>query len=293
MLDLAIAYRIYSRVSKMPAAWAEDKLLLSEYCLRSFKQALGPLRIKMWVLLDGCPPEYDNLFRRYFDDDELVILKLDAIGNLGTFSMQVDLLSSQTESELVYFAEDDYFYLPNALVEMVEFARNTHTADFVTPYDHSGNYDLPLADERHLIKPFAGRHWRTSTATCLTFLSTKEALLATRTLFKTYQTGNEDGSIWMAITQKVGLLNFRVYWRNLMMFKLWLKAWFWGFGQILARGSRRLWGPIPSLATHLESTCLAPVIDWHSEFRNAELVSATPANHLEGISSAEAGSGRM
>lgn len=293
MLDLAIAYRIYPRVSKTPAAWADDKFKLSSFCLQTFKEALGSLRIKMWVLLDGCPGEYEDLFRRYFKDDELVIIKLDGIGNLPTFSMQIDLLAGQTEADLVYFAEDDYVYLPNALVEMVEFARNTESADFVTAYDHSGNYDLPLADERHWIKPFGGRHWRTSTATCLTFLAKRESLLRTRSLFKTYQSRNEDGSIWMALTQKLGLFNLRVYARNSMMFKLWLKAWFWGFRQILLGGTCRLWGPIPSLATHLESTCLAPVIDWDAEFRRAEEESTASLHNLETDSVAGDGSGRM
>jgi len=270
MIDLAIAYRIYPGVSKTPAAWADDKLKLSDLCLHSFKRALGTLRIKMWVLLDGCPPAYEVLFRRYFTDEELIILKLDGIGNLATFAMQVDLLTRQTEADMVYFAEDDYFYLPDALVEMVEFLRNSDHVDFVTSYDHSGNYDLPLIAERHWIKPFGRRHWRSCTGTCLTFLARRQSLLGTRSLFETYRKGNEDGSIWMAITQKTGLLNPRVYAKSSMMFKLWLKAWFWGFRQILFGGSYRLWGPVPSLATHLESTCLAPAVDWEAEFRRAE-----------------------
>jgi glycosyltransferase involved in cell wall biosynthesis len=270
MIDLAIAYRIYPGISKTPAAWADDKFKLSTYGVRSFKQALGTLRIKMWVLLDGCPPEYEELFRAHFTEDELIVLNLNRIGNLPTFAMQVDLLSRQTEAELVYFAEDDYFYLPGALVEMVDFLRGNERADFVTPYDHSGNYDPLLGRERHLIKPFGKRHWRTCTATCLTFLARRESLLRIRWLFDTYAKGNEDGSIWMAVTQKTGLLNPRVYARNSVMFKLWLKAWFWGFRQILFGSSYSLWGPIPSLSTHLESLCLAPVVDWKVEFRRAE-----------------------
>jgi hypothetical protein len=293
MLDLAIAYRIYPRVSKKPAAWADNKLELSAFCLRSFKESLGPLRVKIWALLDGCPPAYEDLFRHYFNEDELVIMNLNSVGNLQTFSIQVDLLSSQTDADLVYFAEDDYFYLPNALVEMVEFARNNKSVDFVTSYDHSGNYDLPLHRERHWIKPFGRRHWRTCTATCLTFLARKDSLLKTRALFKTYRNRNEDGSIWMAITQKWGLFDFRVYGRNLMMFKLWLKTWFWGFRQILFGGSHKLWGPLPSLSTHLESTCLAPLIDWDTEFRRAEQNSALPGGGSEAVSLVNAGDDRM
>jgi hypothetical protein len=56
--DLAVAYRVYPGISKEPAVHADDKLRLAELCLRSFKEALGTLRVKVWALLDGCPPEY-------------------------------------------------------------------------------------------------------------------------------------------------------------------------------------------------------------------------------------------
>jgi hypothetical protein len=270
MIDLAIAYRVYPGVSKTPAAWSDDKFKLFAYCLSSFKQSLGSLRVKIWVLLDGCPPSYEAFFRESFSDEELVILNLDRIGNHATFAMQLDLLSQQTEANLVYFAEDDYIYAPDALVAMVEFARANPDADFVTAYDHSGNYDLPLKGERHRIRPFGGRHWRTSTATCLTFLATRASLLRTRRTFATYAKRNEDGSLWMSITQKLGLFNLPVYGSTLFMFKLWLKAWYWGWNQIFFGGFHRLWSPVPSLATHLESTCLAPAIDWNREFRRVE-----------------------
>ena len=56
--DLAIAYRVYPVVSKPAQSLplGEDKYLLSEVCFRSFKESLGTLRAKIWVLLDSCPP---------------------------------------------------------------------------------------------------------------------------------------------------------------------------------------------------------------------------------------------
>jgi hypothetical protein len=269
MLDLAIAYRIYPGVSKIPAVFPDDKLKLSALCLQSLKNALGQLRVKIWVLLDGCPPIYEGLFRAHFRDDELEIIYLDKIGNLATFSMQVDILAGQTEAELVYFAEDDYFYLSDALVRMVSFARDNPDVDFVTPYDHPGNYDF-LGTETHLIRPFGDHHWRTASATCLTFLAKRDALVRTRNIFETYSRKNEDGSLWLSITQKSRLFNPFLHWRSRAKFKLWFKAWFWGYRQILIGSRRKLWHAIPSLATHIESPCLAPVVDWRSEFARAQ-----------------------
>jgi hypothetical protein len=270
MLDLAIAYRIYPGVSKVPAVFADDKLKLSTLCLQSFKKALGPLRIKMWVLLDGCPAPYEDLFRAYFAPEELEIIYLNKIGNLPTFSMQIDILTKQTEADLIYFAEDDYFYLPDALVKMVSFMRNNPDADFVTPYDHPGNYDAANGSESHLIRPFEDHHWRTSVSTCLTFLAKQETLVATRDIFESYSKKNADCSLWLSITQKLRLLNPVIHWSTPGRSKVWLQTWFWGYKQILFGGRRRLWQAIPSLATHIESPCLAPVVDWYAEIDRAK-----------------------
>ena len=270
MIDLAIAYRIYPGVSKTPAIFSEDKLKLSAFCLQSFKRALGNLRVKIWVLLDGCPPVYDELFKKIFLGDEIEIIRLQKAGNFATFSMQLELLSKQQKAELVYFAEDDYFYFPDALAKMVEFIRTGADVDFVTPYDHPYAYQSPTKVERHLIRAFGDRHWRTTSSTCLTFLARKGALLATRQLMDTFSLGNDDGSIWMSITQKFGLLDPRVQGANKERVKLWLKTWFWGYRRILFGKAFKLWEPLPSLATHIEAPCLAPVVDWNAEFRHVQ-----------------------
>jgi hypothetical protein len=280
MIDLAIAYRIYPGISKIPAVFSDDKLKLSILCLESFKKALGGLRIKMWVLLDGCPPVYEDLFRTYFTNEELEFLYLEKIGNLPTFSMQIDILAKQTLADLVYFAEDDYFYLPRAIEKMVAFARNNSDADFITPYDHPGNYDPFLSTEGHLIRPFGDHHWRTATATCLTFLAKRDALIRTREVFDTYHKKNTDGSLWLSLTQKGRLLNLNLHWRDPDKFRHWLKAWFWGYKQILFGKRHRLWHAIPSLATHIESPCLAPVIDWYAAFEEPQKTALAMASQL-------------
>jgi hypothetical protein len=270
MTDLAIAYRIYPGISKTPAFFSENKLELSALCLRSFRRALGSLTVKVWAILDGCPAVYEDLFREQFSERELEIVRLDGAGNLSTFSMQLDLLTAQTEADFVYFAEDDYYYLPDALVKVLEFARSNDEVDFVTPYDHPGNYDTSNGRERHLVRTFGDHHWRTASATCLTFLASRDVLVRTRKIFGTYGRNNNDGSLWLALTEKTELLDPRVHWRNAGRRHLWLKTWFWGYQQILFDRSYRLWGPLPSLATHMEVTCMAPLVDWGAEFLRSQ-----------------------
>jgi hypothetical protein len=269
MIDLAIAYRIYPGVSKTPAVFTKDKFNLSAICLHSFKEALGNLRVKIWALLDDCPDEYEDLFRSHFGEDELEIVQLGRVGNLSTFSLQLDLLTRNTDAELVYFAEDDYFYLPDAIDNMVAFTRANSDVDFVTPYDHPDTYNESSRYEKHRLRVFGGRHWRTATSTCLTFLASRRSLLSAESIFRTYCRGNMDCPIWLSLTEKAGLGDLRVHWHDAFRFKTWLKTWRWGLSQILFGRSYRLWSPLPTLATHMESTCLSPGIDWSACFDRA------------------------
>jgi hypothetical protein len=249
--------------------YAEDKLKLVELCLNSFKRALGSLRIKMWVLLDGCPPIYEELFRSYFNDEEIEVIHLPSVGNEATFSMQVDLLSNQTLANFVYFAEDDYFYLPGAMVELVEFARQQEEVDFVTPYDHPDRYEDSTRREPSLLRNFGNRHWRTTSSTCLTFLATRQALTENVSLFKSFKRGDDDCAVWQAATGGLGLFNVRVHGASVQRQKIWIKTWLRGYRRILFRRPYKLWSPIPSLATHMALPFLAPTLDWQSKFESA------------------------
>jgi hypothetical protein len=147
--DLAIAYRIYPHVAKAATGlpFSEDKLSISEICLRSFKESLGNLRVKLWALLDGCPEEYTKLFHKYFDAGDLILVPLPGVGNRVTFGKQIEILLRQEDSDLIYFAEDDYFYLPEQFPLMLRFLRDFRGASLAhSSVDLS---DLPHA-EKHV-----------------------------------------------------------------------------------------------------------------------------------------------
>src|SRR5438552_10118247 len=166
--DLAVAYRVYPVVSK-PARglpFGDDKYILSEVCLKSFKESLGTLRAKIWVLLDSCPNEYEALFRRYADPDDLVIVRLDKVGNRATFAKQIDILVEQGDADVVYFAEDDYFYLPGQFREMLDFLTAHDDVDFVSPHDHPDCYKLDLHRGPKWLRTHGSHHWRSAASTC-------------------------------------------------------------------------------------------------------------------------------
>ncbi len=263
--DVAVAYRIYPNVSRVPPVFPDDKYKLSELCLKSFKDSLGSLKVKMFVLLDNCPPSYEDLFKRYFDEKDVELIRLNGVGNRATFDMQIDVLLDQNVSEIVYFAEDDYLYLPNQFESMVQFLREGEHVDFVSPYDHLDYYVLDLHNQKNFINFSNDKHWRTAASTCLTFLTTKTKLRKTQNVFRSYTKGNDDVSVWLSLTKHKlfnPLVLLKYYRTNGHFFDFILRAWQFCWRQILFGKRRNLWVPIPSVATHLERDHLAPTFTW-------------------------------
>jgi len=265
--DVAVAYRIYPKVSKPAKSFpfGDNKLRQAEMCLRSFRNSLGSLRVKVWAILDGCPEEYREFFQRYFAPEDLVLIEVDKIGNEATYAMQLDVLLSQQDAEVVYLAEDDYLYLPNKFPNLVRFLNDGPEVDFVTPYDHPDCYHLDLHHEPKWITVFEGHHWRTAASTCLTFLTRKSALAKYERTIRTYSRGSGDCAMWLSLTKKrvfnpLTLLRFfsegEYYWRILV------KAWFFCWRQIVFGKAAKLWVPLPGFATHLAAGLLSPSVDW-------------------------------
>lgn len=276
--DLAVAYRIYPSVSKPAQSlpFGSNKLAQAEICLWTFRRALGDVRAKVWVILDGCPGEYRILFERCFASEDLVFVPVDAVGNRATFGKQLDILLSQDDAEFVYLAEDDYLYEEDSIIRMLDFLRAADVNTFVSPYDHPDCYNLDLHRERKWISVFEGRHWRTASSTCLTFLTRKRTLAKYERGFRSYTRGNGDCALWLSVTKRrvfdplavIRAVHQR-YWREPV------KAWMYCWPQILFGPSARLWVPMPAFATHLCAGLLSPGCDWLAVMKRASTQSVS------------------
>jgi Glycosyl transferase family 2 len=267
--DLAIAYRVYPKVaeSALGLPFSDDKFRLSEICLRSLKQSLGGLRVKVWVVLDGCPDEYADLFRKYFEPQELILVPLPGVGNQATFKKQIEILLRQKDSDFVYFAEDDYFYLPGQFHSMIDFLQEYKDLHFVSPYDHLDCYSMDLHREPKWLKVHSGRHWRTAASTCLTFLTRRETLEKTQAIFRNYRRRSFDCSMWLSLTKRRVFNPFffaRQLFQNWFSCRTIVRSWIYFWRQILFGTRWELWVPIPGIATHLDTRALSPTIDWVS-----------------------------
>jgi len=265
--DLAVAYRIYPKVAECARGlpFSDKKFRQSEICLRSFRESLGGLRVKCWALLDGCPDEYVDLFRKYFDPQDLVLIPLPQVGFRATFAKQIQVLLGQEDSDFVYFAEDDYFYLPGQFHCLLDFLREHEDAHFVSPYDHLDCYTMDLHRRPKWLRVHGGRHWRTAASTCLTFLTRRETLRKTQAVLRAYKRRSSGCSMWLSLT-KSRVFNPFFFSRHLVRepfsCKIILKSWLYFWRQVLFGRRWTLWVPLPGIATHLDSHALSPTIDW-------------------------------
>ena len=205
--DLAVCYRICPFPSaSTPVIFEKDKYLLSKISLESFKNSLGTLRVKMFVLLDNCPETYAKLFTDLWAPEDLVFERLGGVGNRGTLIRQFEVLCAQEDAELVYASEDDYVYHPNSFQDVVEFMNHHPEADFLTPYYHPDYENLSIHRHREKVIQSGGKTWKTVKSTTGTFVTRRTCLRETHHVFKTFLQpiffwNLSDLSIWLAITK--------------------------------------------------------------------------------------------
>lgn len=263
MHDVAIAVRVYPGLSQ--GALAPRKEHVVRASLRSLRNSLGDVRARIWVILDGCPPAYDELIRDSLDGIEPDVVRLDGVGNAASFLRQVNLLSEQSESDLVYCLEDDYLHRPLGMPALIGFLRDHDDVDFVSPYDHPDYTRLRLHQHGRAVRDHGGYRWQTRASTTLTFLTRRETLSATRGMFATFQRRNYDASIWLALTRKQvfnPLVAVERLTSDQLMARILAKAWLFGWRQILSGRTRTLWTPAPSVAVHMKEGMMTHEDEW-------------------------------
>ncbi len=274
--DLAVVYRICPVMSRTaPAVFGRDKFLLSKVALESFKASLGNLRVKMWVLLDNCPSEYEKLFTDLWDTKDLVLERHPGIGNRGTLHRQYQILCEQEDCELIYLAEDDYVYHPNSFEDVVGLLRKYPEVDFVTPYYHRDYETLGIHQLQKKVIQHAGREWKMVKSTTGTFATRRTALRETHWVFRTLLqkvlfAEQTDLGVWLAVT-KFDVFNpiSWITWPLTNRFAAWslFTAWWTCWRQILFGRKYTLYVAIPSLCTHLADGLTPLGYDWDAELK--------------------------
>lgn len=264
--DLAVAYRVHPKSSRSaPPAFKNDKFKLVELCFKSFKTSLDSLKVKLWILVDNCPVEYENMFRQVWKSDDLTFVRFQGITGAAALKEQIRILTEQSDSEVVYCAEDDYFYLAGQFQMAVDFLNQNPAIDFISPYDHPDIHTTDLHNEKSPSKQFGGKVWNSCCSTTHTFLTTRSTLRECQDVLRVTKASIPDLAQWLALTKRrvfdiKNLLKWCVthqYWAASIMI-----AWNYYWTQILFGRQRTLWIPHPSIATHMAVGMEAPGVDW-------------------------------
>jgi hypothetical protein len=274
--DLAVVYRICPVMSRTaPAIFGRDKFLLSKVALESFKASLGNLRVKIWALLDNCPPEYEKLFTDLWDAQDLVLERHPGIGNRGTLHRQFQILCEQEDAELIYLAEDDYVYHSNTFEDVVGLMRDHPEIDFITPYYHRDYETVPMHSFNHKTLQRGDRTWKNVKSTTGTFATRRTILRETHWVFRTLLqkvlfAEQTDLGVWLALT-KYDVFNpiSWITWPIRNRFFAWslFTAWWTCWRQILFGRRYNLWVVMPSLCTHLADGLMPVGYDWDKELQ--------------------------
>lgn len=261
--DIAVAWRIYPGVSKTPLIHGDNKLQLVTTCLRSFVISARGLRVSYYFILDGCPPAYRHMIEGLGVGGKLTFIELPGEGNLATFARQVEILRTQEDADIVYFAEDDYLYVPDQFHKLVDLIR-TGRCDFASCYLHRDIFTHPIHDHKRRVMYEADTCWLQVSSTCLTFITSRSTLQQTAKVLLTYSKGNNDCAMWLVLT-KTHIWNPWAWIRYLRkpdcagIMKVAVKRSFLYF--FLPR-RYSLYVPFPAIGTHLEKGCESPGADW-------------------------------
>ena len=270
--DLAVAWRIYPGVSKTPIIHSDNKLKLVETSLRSFLACVKDLKVAYYFLLDGCPEDYVILINKLFENRQFKIQTFDTIGNAATFGKQIEILLHQKHSELVYFAEDDYLYRPDSFRTALNMMKRGDV-DFVTCYTHPDVFFHPIHTHKRNTKLVEDDLWMTVNSTCLTFLTSKAILTATKNVFYKYVYSNiYDCSMWLILTKEhlFSWQSWRRYRTDPMCKAILKKGMKKGIISYFKLRKYKLWMPLMAIGTHLEFGLESPFVDWQKIVKGIE-----------------------
>lgn len=236
---LHILYRICEKENFKKRPYFFSKKL----CLENFLQAFQRVEnASLHLICDGdVNPEIISPALSFAE-----VKYLPNVGNSNSFWTVFESALDFPEHDLIYFVEDDYLHCLDALEKLLDCYQSI-PCDYITLYDHPVRYmpNYAFGEDWLVNNPTVlvseHHHWREVESTCMTFASNPSVLRADYLIFKEHTVGRK-------------VPNDRELFRQLQHLGC--------YKDISSSPTRRLIGPIPSLATHCEEPWLAPVVIW-------------------------------
>ena len=282
--DIAIAFRCYPWISKTPKYRSTDKLAMITWWLKSMVKCLWDLNTKFFIIADGISDSWKEEIIQSLWECDYEYIYTDHIWNNWTYGKQIDILLNQSDSEIVYFAEDDYLYniYDNQWFEEWIKLLREKKADFISLFDHRGIYNRNMHKYKKNYIITENKIWKTEVSTCCTFMTTKKTLWKTKNILLKYTKWCWDYPMWIILTKINAFRIFDIDYSD----KIWLPqnkkpriiqklvrnfpgefvslvmAYVYWRKDILFWKKYKLYIPTPSTCTHLEKEDIAPLINW-------------------------------
>lgn len=225
--------KIIYRISDAGYSKVKPAYINNEACLLNALDMFSTEEHDWLVIADNVSEATTKMLERY-----VLNIKYVSVGHgAGTFNLALSEALSYSDSEAVYFLENDYLHKPNSdkiIQEGLELG-----ASFVSLYDHPDKYLSPsqggnpyceggAEDTRvYLTK---STHWKITNSTTMTFAATVPTLKRTEETLRKYTQGSypEDFKMFLDLREQ---------------------------GELLISS-------IPGYSTHGETAWLTPLTDW-------------------------------
>ena len=194
---------------------------------------------EIYVVADNLLDETYEFLCLHFPKDRIFRTQL---SNAGAFMYAVDYaITHFKDTDVVYFAEDDYIYTRNA-PRIIE--EGLTIADYSSGYDHPDkyinhcdggpNYHISEGGELTRVLITKSSHWKFTNSCCMTFATTVRVLKRDLDVYKKHCSTSHPNDFPM-------------------------------FEELIQIRKSKLVSPIPSVSTHGEYEWLAKFVDWEKE----------------------------
>lgn len=260
-------YRIApTRKSEVRPDWFSQRSCLGSFMAAVEEARSAGIALRSTVVIDGelSPDLMPEL--EWFDHLDHIRL----LGNSPAFRYAFEVATNSNE-EIILFAEDDYMWTRNSILETIRLLLQDPTASYASPYAHPVRDDESQPDvrrHRSVSRTVADVVWRSTSRTTMTFACRTQGLRQTRQYWwlASYGKSPKDSYAFGAVLEGrwfklVGNAGFRDVRRVINLATVRLVA------ECTLRRLRPatrpiLFQPEESLATHVHQPFITGATDW-------------------------------
>ncbi len=204
-------------------------------CLKNFVNEFGT--DNLFIIADCCSEDSLNKIKQIHNNIYPTNFGSGAFSFLYCFEVISKL--NLTNSDCVYFVEDDYLHKEGSMKVLLE---GLNISDYVSLYDHADKYqdpsDNPFIKNKGEVSHVTITdtvHWKSTNSTTMTFATNYKIIL-------------EDLQTYVAFCKNGFPFDFQM------------------FQELINNKGRKLITPIPGYSTHCENKYLTPFINWSKFF---------------------------